>query len=391
MAAVDRPNKNPFIVGQLVHVDSRTWPGINQPGGVGRVIGTAGDRVSVQYVVGHRRCEKEIPVQYVHAQNVEGSRSLRNRSMLLGRCSNCGSLRTDCGSCDVVVSSSMWMAQQHNENSNNGNDDNSSSSDDDDDDDSLQGDLEEQARLFRRYQRIRKRRQKMIEYGRDDGSAEDNQENNDDNEANSSSSGGDDNDSILEQLAWQESQPHVRAMSASARKRKRRRRVIDDDDDDDSITDVRQPSVAPTKSDGSDGDGSVSNPGTPDMSQLTQKQPLTPPREIRTADDNSPMLFSDNERDDVVMEHEKDQITATQNEFIQPEGDGTDLPADILNRSASVEYKELGPFFDRLVEEIETKRLAKAQAQVTELEEKAKAEHDREELLEERYVKQLPV
>ena len=98
-------------VGRLVEVASRTWPGINKPGGVARVTSTQVDgnnrvkNVDVQYILGSSK-EKNVPVEYVTlAPQYEVSRtaaksSLRDRSMLLGRCRRCGSLRTDCGSCD---------------------------------------------------------------------------------------------------------------------------------------------------------------------------------------------------------------------------------------------------------------------------------------------------
>ena len=112
--------------GRLVQVASRTWPGINKPGGVARVTmvvhsnnnnnnggggGLLRSHVDVQYIVGNGK-EKRVPIEYVQlAPQYETSRddcsrrtnaaaSLRDRSMLLGRCRQCGSLRTDCGSCD---------------------------------------------------------------------------------------------------------------------------------------------------------------------------------------------------------------------------------------------------------------------------------------------------
>ena len=110
---------SPFIVGELVQVDRRAWPGINQPGGVGHIVqvdsrpppfddskSETGARpshevkVSVRYVL-DGRLERNIDTAYVHAHNQSSSRSLRDRRMLLGRCSNCGSLRRDCGSCDM--------------------------------------------------------------------------------------------------------------------------------------------------------------------------------------------------------------------------------------------------------------------------------------------------
>lgn len=88
-------------VGRLVKVEARTWPGINKHGGIGRILRLNEDEVDVQYVLGGR--EKGVPLQYVSiAEDYEAAsrNSLRDRSILLGRCRNCGSLRADCGSCD---------------------------------------------------------------------------------------------------------------------------------------------------------------------------------------------------------------------------------------------------------------------------------------------------
>jgi hypothetical protein len=101
-AAAAAPPLPSFFVGQLVSVASRTWPGINQPGGIGRVTGASASAVAVRYVLDGRR-EKEIEFRYVKPHALVKSGSLRDRTMLLGRCSHCGSLRTDCGSCDVWV------------------------------------------------------------------------------------------------------------------------------------------------------------------------------------------------------------------------------------------------------------------------------------------------
>lgn len=91
-----------FQVDQLVEVQARTWPGINQAGGVGRITGVATDRVSVRYVLDGRH-EKEISMEYVQPHSHASGRSLRNRSLLLGRCSRCGSLKRDCGSCEDFI------------------------------------------------------------------------------------------------------------------------------------------------------------------------------------------------------------------------------------------------------------------------------------------------
>ena len=61
-----------FKLGTLVNVESRTWPGINKPGGVGRV--TAVDlenrTIGVRYVLGGT--EKGVDVEYVKEHKFEG-------------------------------------------------------------------------------------------------------------------------------------------------------------------------------------------------------------------------------------------------------------------------------------------------------------------------------
>jgi hypothetical protein len=100
-----------ITVGRLVEVASRTWPGINRPGGVARVtkVHEVERTVDVSYMVGRSR-EKNVPMEYVtlapHYETGQ-SQGLRDRSLLLGRCRRCGSLRTDCGSCDWVSEEQM--------------------------------------------------------------------------------------------------------------------------------------------------------------------------------------------------------------------------------------------------------------------------------------------
>ena len=90
--------------GCMVHVQARTWPGMNKLGGAARVVKVhVGKRcVDVQYVV-MGGTEKSISMTYIKPAPELLTRkkvSLRNRSQLLGRCTRCGSLRTDCQSCD---------------------------------------------------------------------------------------------------------------------------------------------------------------------------------------------------------------------------------------------------------------------------------------------------
>jgi hypothetical protein len=100
-------------VGQLVSVEPRTGPGMNQPGGVARITRINADttcpdrpgakaplvQISVKYVVSGNH-EKNLESRYV--QRHEWEATLRDRTHNSGRCRNCGSLRKDCGFCDEL-------------------------------------------------------------------------------------------------------------------------------------------------------------------------------------------------------------------------------------------------------------------------------------------------
>jgi hypothetical protein len=60
--------------------------------------------------VDHRH-EKDVDIHYVHAYQPPAR--LRNRNMLLGRCLVCGSLRRDCGSCDLQQEQPAAAAAVH--------------------------------------------------------------------------------------------------------------------------------------------------------------------------------------------------------------------------------------------------------------------------------------
>ena len=136
----------PIHVGCTVEVARRMWPGINQPGGTGRVlfIHSRDDTIAavdVHYLVEGRK-EKRVPIQYVtyspeNSFQDNGRRMLRDRNQLLGRCSTCGSLRADCGACDWREMDDIVMANEQPEVqskvcSSSSSSENGSSSDDDD-------------------------------------------------------------------------------------------------------------------------------------------------------------------------------------------------------------------------------------------------------------------
>jgi len=68
-----------FSVGCIVRVDARTWPGINQPGGVGRVtrVHAEGKTVDVKYVLGGR--ESNVDVKWVHPYEDDIQKALHER------------------------------------------------------------------------------------------------------------------------------------------------------------------------------------------------------------------------------------------------------------------------------------------------------------------------
>jgi len=101
---------NSIAVGRMVNVKARTWPGINKPGGIAKVTKVHGNAdsfacIDVRYTLGGG--ETKIPIEYValapEYERFHENKKLRDRSVILGRCKRCGSLRTDCNFCDWAV------------------------------------------------------------------------------------------------------------------------------------------------------------------------------------------------------------------------------------------------------------------------------------------------
>jgi len=91
-----------LVIGKLVNVISRTWPGINKPGGIGKITKRYPEDstqpvkcVDVKYIV-HGGTDKIIPVEFIEPHEDDGNR-IRNTS---ARCTRCKSFRSDCQSCD---------------------------------------------------------------------------------------------------------------------------------------------------------------------------------------------------------------------------------------------------------------------------------------------------
>lgn len=89
--------------GKLVNVISRTWPGINKPGGIGKITKVYTDEstqkikvVDVKYIV-HGGTDKAIPVEFIEPHEDDGNRSRQTSK----RCPRCKSFVTDCQNCDL--------------------------------------------------------------------------------------------------------------------------------------------------------------------------------------------------------------------------------------------------------------------------------------------------
>jgi hypothetical protein len=405
-----------FYVGQLVNVAPRTWPGINQPGGIGRITGLARDRVSVRYVLDGRH-EKEIDIKYVGIHQQGPVRRLRNRSMLLGRCNVCGSLRTDCGSCDLWIEEEQVRASRtlaratedsillanHNEDDDdddgNNNDDKSSSSDNEE----FEKIQKQNQRRYRKYLRMKARAQPYFDDSSSDGSSEKDVQQKDGHKEREKNATDDSSDSEgdlpLHQLALQASQmeppvPSRRRLLASpsrnSSKKKRRHRPNRSKHMGKNILEqLSEPKESTSLSDSSPlaRVSLVRSPGSEDLSDSTTSSRGEPPARAPAPTPEAYIGASTQE-----FENEDYSVLpgSIQDGFIQPEGNAEELPEDIRDRTQQLKYSELPPFFDRVAVQLENNwipdfklRLAILEAQCR----KSLTPDVKEELFKERYVK----
>ncbi|GAX20055.1 hypothetical protein FisN_1Lh464 [Fistulifera solaris] len=367
---VTSAKRNPFVEGDYVDVESRTWPGINQPGGIGQVTGVSEDRVSVRYLVG-RRHEKEILIKYVKPYSIPSER-LRDRGLLKGRCTHCGSLRTDCGSCDLSLDQAFLSGQnvrnrqlssratnrllntrsvlegvdQPNE-MDFGLDSESSSS-------SSDGELERQQRRYRQYMHLKRKAQRILSNSKDSSES-----------AVESEESGSDIDNIpLRQLVRQELLSQLSPMRTNQRRHDKARRqqrtkyrlVVEDSTSESEVERIVFPEASPSKF-----AKSVSPPGSPDFSlERTQQSDLDPVLfDVEFSSEAEPGVANFESDDDEVLD-------STLQDFIQPEGDANCMPNDTVDRTATLELTELGPFFTTLVDSLEN-ILPRAEEKVREL------------------------
>lgn len=413
-STITNEDKHIFAEGTIVQVQARTWPGINKPGGIGRItqLHISDDKVTdvdVHYIVVGGR-ERRVPIQYVKlapeyvsspsdvaasfSGAAPGGRSqrnqLRDRSIMLGRCKRCGSLRADCGSCD-------WMEQERlAEHARNQPADTGVNVDDDLEteriarkkrriaeaviEESLSSSSEEE--LFEQMQTVDRRRprysREKVQWRRllRDSSSESSRKGELSHEESSLSSS-DPDDPILAKLAEVTRQRRrskanfLELKYAKAKEKRRRRRPLHT-----SVSTLESLSESRIAS-------KLVKPRTaltPDSFQFPS--PAVPPKSQREIEQSEqvenvgdpslspgggpPSPNSDQSEEMGTSEHrgskfESQEVNAPDVSldlegvgFIQPEGAvaAGHLPQDIIDRTLSVSFKQLPSFFDELVMEL---------------------------------------
>ena len=346
---------DPFHVGEIVHVSARTGPGINQPGGVARITALSADKADVKYIL-DGRSEKNVNLEFLGAYQQRNR--LRDRNVLLGRCSNCGSLRKDCDSCDIRASEGnrsvpIPLDSLQTLGSSTQTERQPRAPPAPVDPCSEDGDSDDTAEIWRRsirrdrlFQRFKQRR---------NGDARTQQSNDDHFQMNEHGEQSTELQSILEarhETLWNLS---TRIDRERRRKSNRRRpsschgcepRALHEDD-------TRYLSV--------------SSQGSIESEEALQSVNID--NEEEEEDDSTDMLSwggsaSDGDR----------SVTTVQDDlgFIEPEGTADMLPADIVDQTIGMTRLELLAFFDTTMEEIERKRLPHARTQLRKLRKQVK-------------------
>lgn len=428
-STITNEDRHIFAEGTIVQVQARTWPGINKPGGIGRIthVRISDDKVTdvdVHYIVLGGR-ERRVPIQYVKlapeyvsSPSDIAANQLRDRSIMLGRCKRCGSLRADCGSCD-------WMEQErlaeHARNQpasmgvNVNVDDDlkstiarkkrrkiakavidesiSSSSDDSSDED-----------LFEQMHKVRRRRprynQEKVQWRRllRDSSSESSRHGEVSHDESSLSSS-DPEDSILAKLAKvtrqkRRSKAHFLELKyAKAKEKRRQRRTVhttvstlksrrDSSRTAASSKPMMKPPTAPLTSDSIqfsspevsprsqraiEESEHIENVGDPDLSP-----PPSPNSDQSEEIGTSAPTGNKFENQKVYAPDVSLDLEGVG--FIQPEGvvAAGHLPQDIVDRTLSVSFKDLPSFFDELVMELEDYIIPNAKLTLSEFEHRSR-------------------
>lgn len=340
-----------YHIGQLVQVQARTGTGMNQPGGVGRITNVENQKISVKYVLDGRQ-ERSIDLHYVSAYALQRGR-LRDRSMLLGRCDVCGSLRTDCGSCiDKMVVEPAKKPRSH-PLVRSAPDTLLLSSSSSDSDSDLEEILRQSELRFRRYQRQKARFAQVM---------------------------GEDQPSQVELLS-QAIQPRPRRRQRDDKSlRSHRLKTFD------SLLKIashqnhqrrRRRRRRPTMGSSSDDNGDESSEESGVLSVHS------PGGELESSSDESQdaMVVDSDDLNAVRSETEESSLDEQESpflpDFVQPEGNASALPADIEDETKGLGTDELlFDFFDAKGKELETTQLPAYKARLEELEGRYQGVHD---------------
>jgi hypothetical protein len=382
-------------VGQWVMVASRTSPGMNQPGGVGRITAVSdnGRCVAVRYVLDGRH-EKQVEVDpFVRLHTIHGQRRLRDRSILLGRCRRCGSLRKDCGSCDYYNQDHEHHQQQQPVNSEHNREkeitttsplikddkhaESSSSSDE-----SLKQIQKQVNAQYRRYRRLKAKRSILKDYGSSSSSSSSAK---DAGTATPKRNSKPVQDSLVHLFDAGDQHPTPRKSFKSRKQQRRKKRLArmlypipihaitrSKQRQQPHIPASRRPSTDNRSS--TDSSQEESHPDinmdflTMDLddsendSQVSLPSARLPSRSSVLHSSSSSSLQKDlNDADD-------DNIidTSSATEFVQP--DSQQLPEDVVDRTTHFKYEELTLLLDQTMDRLEYEQLGKARNQVVDFE-----------------------
>ena len=311
-SAIESP---PIIweTGQLVQVKARTWPGINQPGGVGRITGSnsQGTKVAVRYVLDGRR-EKEIDTKYVTLYNDDNTR-LRDRSVMLGRCRRCGSLRSDCGSCDIRhrehEQKRLWQQAQEN---------GGVSSSDEDSIEEVLGNIRRLESQSRKFKRLWRRSRQFL----DDSSGEE--------QANSTEK--------VERTPKRTRQGETTPEST--------------DMADSNPFSPRELPASPHV-----GFPDLSSTADPDRMEESDSSSSDDSLILRALAQRHRRRRMNNQEIDLSSSSDEQNVDDDSGIFIQPEGSADALPSDMEDKSSRIPYAELPEFCDRIVHRLEREEL----------------------------------
>lgn len=108
-----------LVKGKLVNVISRTWPGINKPGGIGKITKVYPEDstlivkcVDVKYIV-HGGTDKAIPIEFIEPHEDDGNK--KRNSSFIRRCTRCKSFVSDCLNCDLRYEAEEELRRQREE------------------------------------------------------------------------------------------------------------------------------------------------------------------------------------------------------------------------------------------------------------------------------------